>query len=332
MTPKENYLRMLKGEVPEFMPSYIEPHSIPIREELLTPNAVPDGPVITSLGVKYVGSEETNFGAMPEPNVIVIDDILKWRDQLKIRDVSGRDWEGYYKKQTENIDRENKCISIDGGDYFLTLVSLMGFEGALMAMYEEPDEVKAFYEHVSKFYTMVLKQQLHYMKPEIYVLMDDDAAYRAPFFSLDIYRDLIKPFHKLHCDIVRDAGCVVMRHDCGKSEQFIDDWIEIGVQDWNPVQTSNDCKAIKQKYVGKLALSGCWDTSKWSTKTTIDEKELMDDLVEYVDTFAPGGGFTFAAAMGVPMPNETEVSKQRREITTKFYYDYARDWYKRNPY
>ena len=34
---------------------------------------------------------------MPEPGNIIIDDITKWRDKLKIRDVIGLDWEEYYK-------------------------------------------------------------------------------------------------------------------------------------------------------------------------------------------------------------------------------------------
>jgi len=325
MTPKENYLRMLRREIPEFLPAYIEPFMMPVKEELLTPQAAPDGPIVTSLGVKYVGCPELNNGAMPAPNQIIIDDITKWREQLKIRDVEGRDWEGYYKKVSENLDRENMCVCIDGGDYFLTLASLMSFEGALLAMYEEPEEVTAFFEHISEFYTMVLKKQLHYLKPDIYVLMDDDSAFRAPFFSLELYRELIKPFHKLHADIVLDAGCIISRHDCGKSEQFIDDWLEIGVSAWNPAQVSNDCKGIKRKYGNRLALEGCWNPDIWIGKRA-DEKVLRDALAEYVDTFATGGGFTFSAFMGGPM--DDPIANENREMVKKFYYDYARDWYK----
>jgi hypothetical protein len=48
------------------------------------------------------------------PNQIIISDITKWHDQLKIRDVTGRDWEGYYKKISENLDRET-CASASTG-------------------------------------------------------------------------------------------------------------------------------------------------------------------------------------------------------------------------
>ena len=298
----------------------------PTFEELLTPNRAPDGPIITSLGVKYVGSPDNNWGAMPEPGWIVIDDITKWREKLKIRDVAGRDWEGYYKKMSDDIDRENLAVCVDGGDYFLTLVSLMGFEGALMAMYEEPDEVIALYEHISEFYTMVLKMQMKYLKPEIYILMDDDAAYQSPFFSVDLYRKLIKPFHKLHCDIALENGCVIDRHDCGKSEQFVEDWLELGIHAWNPVQTSNDCEAIKQKYGHRLSLMGCWDSQGKFANPNVDEKVLKDAMVEYVDTFAPGGRFVFSAMVGGPM--DDPIANEKREIIKQFYNDYAKDWYK----
>ena len=325
LTPKENYLSMLRGNIPEYVPSYIEPYNMPMQEELLTPQAAPDGPIVTSIGVKYVGSPDLNNGAMPAPNQIIIDDITKWRDQLKIKDVTGRDWEGYYKKQLEKVDRSKMCISIGGGDYFLTLASLMSFEGALLAMHEDPEEVIALLEHISEFYLMVLKQQLYYLKPDIAGIMDDDSAYRAPFFSVQMYRDLFKPFHKRHADLVLEAGCFINRHDCGKCEQFIDDWLEIGVREWNPAQISNDLVGIKKKYGSRLVMSGCWDPLPWMGKLA-DEKELKDAIVEYVDTFAPGGGFTFPVMGGAP--TDDPILQKNRAVVKDIYYDYVRDWYK----
>ena len=326
MTPKENYLRMVSGEIPEFVPSWVEPYmGMPLQEELLTPQAAPDGPIVTSLGVTYVGSPEMNNGAMPAPNVVLIDDITKWRDKLKIRDVTGRDWEGYYKKQLESVDREQFLVGCGGGDYFLSIVSLLSFEGALIALYEEPDEVKALLEHISEFYIMVLKQQLHHIKPDTYVLMDDDAAYRAPFFSLEMHREFFRPFQQLHADLVLDAGCHLIRHDCGKCEDQIDDWLEMGIREWNPAQTSNDLVGIKKKYGNKLILSGCWDGLPWAGKLA-DEKKMRDALAEYVDTFAPGGGFTFVPFGGPP--SDDPIVTENREMAKKFYYDYVKDWYK----
>jgi len=327
MTPKENYLRMMRGEIPEFVPSALyEPHNQVVEDELLTPRTAPDGPIVTSLGVTYVGAgEELMYGAMPEPNNIIIDDITKWRDQIKIRDVSDRDWEGYYKNASKDFDREKMCVGVGGGDYWLTLVSLMGFEGALLAMYEEPDEVIELLTHISKFYTMVLKQQIHHLKPDVLGLMDDDSAERAPFFSLDMYRRIFKPFHKLHADIALDAGMVISRHDCGKCEQFIDDWLDIGITEWNSPQSMNDLPGIKKKYGKRLAFPGGWNGKRWSG-VKADEKEMKDSLAQYVDTYAPGGGFTYGAM--VIGARDDPIANANREIVKDFYFDYARDWYK----
>lgn len=326
VTPKENYLRMLRGEVPEFIPSYLEPYVSVLDEELLTPNRAPNGPIVTALGVTYVGDPDNNYGAMPKPGEIMLDDICKWRDVVKLPDLSGRDWEGYYKSKLANVDREKFAVSAGGGDYFLTLVSLMGFENALIAMYEEPEEVMALLEHISGFYLEVMKQQIKYVKPDFYGLMDDDSAYKMPFFSLEIYRKIFKPLQKKHCDILNEEGILIDRHDCGKCEQFIDDWLELGVRGWNPCQVSNDLKGIKKKYLGRLALEGCWDSQGEIGRGVVSDQALRDGLAEYVDTFAPGGGFAFNANIGGLVTDPRVIAK--RAVVKEFFFDYARDWYK----
>ena len=326
VTPRENYLTMLRGEIPEFIPSYFEPYLFPLEEELLTPNRAPNGPIVTALGVTYVGSPDDNYGAMPKPGEIMLEDITKWRDVVKVPDLSDRDWEGYYKSKLKDCDREKQVVTTSGGDYFLTLVSLMGFENALVAMYEEPEEVQALLEYIADFYIMVMKKQIQYAKLDHYILMDDDSAYRAPFFSVDMYREFFKPLHKRHTDILNEEGIIIDRHDCGKCEQFIDDWLELGVIAWNPCQVTNDLQGIKKKYQGRLALEGCWDSQGEIGRGMVSDDELRDGLARYVDTFAPNGGFTFNANIGGKLDNPRVIAK--RQVVKDFFFDYARDWYK----
>ena len=88
MTPKQNYLTMLRGEIPEYIPSMYEERAGRFVEDLLTPQYAPNGPIVTSLGVTYVGSADLNNGAMPKPGVVILDDITKWRDVIKAPDLS----------------------------------------------------------------------------------------------------------------------------------------------------------------------------------------------------------------------------------------------------
>ena len=319
---KENYLAMLRGEIPDYIPSMYEQRSAGFNEELLTPVFCPDGPITTVLGVRYVGSPDLMNGALPEPGFILLDDITKWRDVIKAPDLSDYDWEKYYHDKTKDIDRSTKLLHVVGGDYFLTLISFMGFENAMIALYEEPEEVMALLEYVSAFYIKVLKEQIRWTKPDTMTLMDDDAAYRAPFFSVDMYREFFKPFHKLHCDLARENGILIERHDCGRSESFVPDWIDLGIVSWTPAQATNDIPYIKKTYGDKIAIVGGWDNLKYDGCTDMDE--LRAALKAYVDLLAPGGRFSFAAMGGGRGPD----ADQRRQVIKDFYFDYAKDWYR----
>ena len=324
MNAKENYLTMLRGEIPEYVPSMFEPRVARYTEEWLTPVYAPNGPVVTKLGVTYVGSPDLNNGAMPMPGVHILEDITRWRDCIHAPDTSDVDWEAYYKEKTKDVDRATQSLGATGGDYFLTLISFMGFENAMLALYEEPEEVKALLEYVSEFYLEVLKQQIRWIKPEVMSIMDDDSALRAPFFSVEMYREFFKPFQKRHCDLAAENGILMERHDCGRSESFVGDWVEMGIRCWNPAQTTNDLVGIKKKFGRKMALNGAWDSLKWANCE--DEEAFRAALYEYVDTFAPDGGFVFAA-MGGGRP-DSPGAKMRQDAVADVYKNYARDYYK----
>lgn len=157
-------------------------------------------------------------------------------------------------------------------------------------MYEEPDAFKEMLEYVSEFYIEVMKQQIYYCKPDIFGIMDDDAAYRMPFFSVDMYREFFKPLQQKHIDAAHENGMIVTRHDCGKCEQFIPDWIEMDVRAWDNQ--------------GTLGRADC------------DIQYLKDSLAEYVDTFAHGGGFTYSAHLSA-QPTEPGFKERNHPINTR---------------
>ncbi len=326
ITAKENYLMLMRGEMPEYLPApFLERCSASIIEDQIAPVSCPNGPIKTVYGVTYVGSADLMNGALPSGPPILTD-ITKWRDVIRNPDNSHRDWEGYYKKQTDRIDRENKVVKCHGGDYFLTLASFMGFADALLAMYEEPEEVYALFDYVSQHYLEVMEKQLDYVKPEVYTIMDDDSAALAPFFSLNTYRELVRPFHEKHAKLARERGVYLDRHDCGHCELFVADWVEFGVASWNPAQDMNDLPGIKKKFGRKLAICGGWNSTGFYGSTACDTETLREKLIEYVDTFAPGGGFAYSAGVSGKMDDPLVI--ERRNVISDVYYNYARDYYK----
>ena len=327
LSPKENYLRMLGGDIPEYIPSFYEPYNEMIwYDYYYKPNFVTQGFAYSPWGVRYVGSKELGNGGIPEPNYIILRDIRNWRDIIKNPNVSGVDFETHYKKSIEHVDRGQKVITISGGEYFQTLVSFMGFEGALIAMYEEPDEVYELLDYISQYSLEVSRNRIRYTQAEVYMVSDDCAAARAPFFSVDMYKRLIKPFHKRHADLALEHGLFVSKHDCGKSESFIPDWLDMGIRSWNPAQTSNDLAAISAKYTGMLAIEGGWDPLSPVCALDAPDDALINALDEYVAALAPGGSFVFSV---MPMMAEDgdERAMRKNKLIEDYFFSRVRDYY-----
>ncbi len=335
MTEKENYLRILRGEMPEWLPRVTmgpDPYSknrptVYVKPSCLARTAGPDGIIRDCFGVVYE-SDSQGGPPMPSPrfHLLELDDIENWRDVVKAPDYSDIDWEAMAAKDLENIDRENTAVTLaTGSAYFQSLVSFMGFENALMAPLEDEDSVIELLSYVSDFFCECTRKAIEYYKPDIVEMADDNASYARPFFSVDQYRTIYKPLQMREGLLAADRGIPVSIHDCGHCEAFIDDWMDFGVRNWNPAQISNDLLAIKEKYKGRLTLSGCWDSQGKVRLPSAGEEETRAAVRECIDKYAPGGGFCFSAFVMGP-PNDPFTAQKNRWIYEE-YEAYGRNWY-----
>jgi uroporphyrinogen-III decarboxylase len=329
LTEKENYLRMLNGEFPEFLPRFDMMNWMGLSG-LNFGKVLPNGNRVTEFGVEMVSVADAEGGPIPVPGKFILKDITKWRDVIKAPDLKEVDWEAQAAKDLKDKDRTNNPYMMFAGDFFQALMGFMGFTEGLCAMYEEPDEVYALFDYLCDYYIEKYKNYLLYYKPDGMYLGDDTATKLNPFISPDMHKRLIKPFQKREADLARENGLPIQMHNCGRCEDFIEDWLDIGVSAWDPAQVTNNLIGIKKKYGRRLCLAGCWDSSGPASWTSTSDEILKDELAKYVDTYAPGGGFMYTAyVMGAV---GDEVAKRKKDIIQQFYEDYARDWYKRNGY
>ena len=320
MTEKENYLRMLRGEEPAWVP-YMgrnpqgkAPPSAMVCPELLGGHFFSPGAAKDIWGVNYIPVDEAGGAKVPEPDNYVITDITKWRDVIKAPDISGIDWERVAKKELDalNVNREETAISYGPMcSPYLTLVALMGFAEGLSAMYEEPEEVMAMLEYITDFYYTVGEKCIDYYKPDLISMADDTATWQNPFFSINMYRELIKPHHEKIAKLALDRGIPVDMHCCGRSEDFIDDWLEFGVASWNPAQTCNNLTAVKEKYGRKLMIVGGWDALGELCDPDVTEETVKQSVYDTIDKYAPGGGYAFSGAFLGALGDETTAKKNR---------------------
>jgi hypothetical protein len=124
----------------------------------------------------------------------------------------------------------------------------------------------------------------------------DFGSQRGAFISPDMYRDLYKPFHKrLNEWVHKNASWKTFYHSCGSIVEYLDDFIDAGVDIINPVQCSAagmDPKFLKEKYGKSLVFwGGGIDTQRTLPFGTPDE--VKKEAKERIRIFSQDGGFVF---------------------------------------
>ena len=339
LTEKENYLRVVNGEMPEWIPrsSFASPGKPPATGmammsplmmfgEFKMDDAGNPAGFTDMWGVEYVASKVTSYASLPVPDKFILDDITKWRDVIKAPEIPDVDWVAAAAKDLEMHDRTQTAISGGMGGYFLPLVNFMGFSEGLAAMIEEPDEVMDLFSYMHDFYTKQNKILLEYYKPDIFGLGDDIATANNLFVSPEVYQKLVKPWAAADAQLFRDAGIPISMHCCGRCEDLIEDWIEMGVSIWNPAQLMNDLAGIKAKYGRSFALEGCFDSSGPANYPHAPEELVRQAVRDSIDQFAPDGGYVFWGST-YGDPDDPDTADKARWITEE-YDSYGRNFYK----
>ncbi|MDD7388785.1 MAG: uroporphyrinogen decarboxylase family protein [Lachnospiraceae bacterium] len=340
-TPKQNFLDMAKGICPDYIPMYsygpnpfrtdVAPNGM-IGPGFLNEKRTPQGGY-DIWGVHYVVNRESGYSALPEPNHFILDDITKWRDVIKAPDISGIDWEKMARQDLENlkkmgIDREQTALGFSMHiGYFQELMGFMGFTEGLCAIFEEPEEVKALMEYMSDFYCQVAANCIDYYQPDFIQIVDDTAAWGSPFISPDQYRELFKPCHAKEAQFGLDRGLPIAMHDCGKCECFIDDWMDFGVNYWDPVQVCNNLDAVRAKYPD-LVLCGAWDAVGPLASVNVSEEEFKQSIMDTMDHYGKDGKYVFAAWIFGDMETD-EVVRNKNRWMTEVCMDYGKKFYRR---
>lgn len=127
-----------------------------------------------------------------------------------------------------------------------------------------------------------------------------DVAYRnGMMFSPDFWRKYYKPIVKNIIDICHDAGLMVIYHGCGNASSIYEDFIEIGLDGYNPLECKADLKVpeLRKQYGDRLAFVGNIDVRVLES----GNRDLIKREVLYKLTGAINGGFIPASDHSVSL-------------------------------
>lgn len=291
---RDNILNTYRHKAHDFIPSFGDC-------DFCIPSVLEEGP--TGIGASKDGWGVTWLLLEGQPGPIqdekvpfVLDDVTTWRETVHFPDVSKYDWEGCAAKDTASWDRENRIsnvVLVNG--IWERYYALRGFQNALVDLLVEPEAAAELLNAIAEHKITYMKYLKKYYNPDKIQLHDDYGTEKAMFMSVDTWRELIKPALKKVVDACHELGMIYEHHSCGHIKPLLDDFVELGIDAWNPVQYTNDPDTIIPKYAGKLTFVGGFNDRMHVNPdaTPEDNQKAIDHAVE---AYGPLGNW-------VPMPS-----------------------------
>jgi uroporphyrinogen-III decarboxylase len=177
---------------------------------------------------------------------------------------------------------------------------ILGPERALLWMGLCPDELGRFVERIGEFAVGLTKAQIRAADGLLDgMVIWGDVAYRKDLlFSPGLWRRHFKPVVKAIVDECHAHGLPVIYHGCGNAKRIFDDFIEVGVDVYNPLEAKAgfDVVDLRRKYGHRIGFCGNMDVGTWARGS---EEELERVVLTKLNA-AKGGGYIFQSDHSVP--------------------------------
>lgn len=204
-----------------------------------------------------------------------------------------------------------QAARLAGGDYAIIATpwllfplerafAMQGMETFLMNMALHPDFAEAL---LLKNAELCKKLMLHFLDAldgnvDIVKIGDDLGTQQSLLMSPEMYRRMLKPIHAEFIELIKDHTPVkILFHSCGDVYPLLDDFVEIGVDIVNPVQTSagqlSDLPRLKGRYGKNLTFCGAIDTHRVLPQGT--SEQVRDEVDRVIQILGPGGGYLAGA-------------------------------------
>jgi len=197
---------------------------------------------------------------------------------------------------------------------------IVGSENVLMWIGLHPEELGEFIRRIHKFTVEFTKAQIKAANGALsgMVIWGDVAYTKGMLFSPDYWRRYFKPCAKEIIDICHDNNLPVIYHGCGNIKSIFEDFIEIGVDSYNPLEAKAglDVVDLRRQSGHKIGFCGNMDVIAWAQSN----KEQLKEIVLRKLNAAKGGGFIFQSDHSVP----SDVSGENYDYVVKLVREYGR--------
>lgn len=300
MHPKENMLRAIRCNAPQWVPNGAE------AIQFITPPVVerPPRAGLDAFGVHWTFEPGAEGGTFPTPGGHVITNLEQWYDQVTMPDINAMDWDRVVAEAAA-IDRDEWLLEgfVEMG-LFERSYLLLGMEEALVNYLLEPGEMSALLSAIADYKIALISRFDDLVGLDIVWYGDDWGTQDRLFVAPDIWRRIIKPHTQRIYDCMKTRGILINQHSCGKIESIFGDMISMGVDMWNPCQPCNNLAQLKRENGDQIAFFGGLDSQFVLARLGSAPEDVRQEVRRRIDEMATGGGYIAAPSHDVPYDPE----------------------------
>ena len=174
--------------------------------------------------------------------------------------------------------------------------AMQGLDKFLYNMAVEKDFSKYLLEKIYGYCKTLMGHFLDELGENVDIIKigDDLGTQESLLISPKMYREFLKPIHADFISFIKSrTKAKVFFHTDGDVFNLIDDFIEIGVDILNPIQTSagrmSNLAELKSRFGGKIVFCGAVDTQKVLPYGT--PAEVRDEVKRVIHALGEGGDF-----------------------------------------
>ncbi len=225
------------------------------------------------------------------------------------------DWAGLRKNYKAWRERGDWIQGLLWFGFDITHSWTVGTERVLFALIEDPEWLMDIFGHMLEVNLALLDRVWDAGYTFDSVFWFDDMGYKHnQFFSLRMYRDVLKPFHQRAIDWAHAKGIQAHLHSCGDVNPFVPELIQMGLDVLNPleVKAGMDPIQLKQAYGKDLVLHGGINAVLWD-----QPEQICAEMERVLPVLKENGGYIFSSDHSVPSSVNLEDFRAIVELAKK---------------
>jgi uroporphyrinogen decarboxylase len=174
----------------------------------------------------------------------------------------------------------------------------VGTERVLLALAEDPEWIVDMFKTELETELALLDRVWDAGYTFDSIFWYDDMGYKQnQFFSMRMYRNLLKPFHQKAIDWAHAHGIYAHLHSCGDVRPLVPELVDMGLDALNPleVKAGMDPVALKAEYGDKLVLHGGVNAVLYD-----QPEEIAAEMERVIPKLKEDGGYIFSSDHSIP--------------------------------